>query len=176
MMMKMLAEGGLPVVTDEIRRPDDDNPNGYFELEVVRQLKKGNATWLKDMNGKGVKVISALLEYLPQDYHYKIIFMERDRHETLVSQKKMLDHRGQVSRLSDEEMEQQFQAHLAAMKSWLVRQPNMEVLYVSYNALIREPGPFCEKISEFLNFPLNQSRMLTVPDRQLYRNQKVGIE
>src|SRR5574339_920055 len=70
MMMKMLAEGGLPVMTDELRRADDDNPNGYFELEVVRQLKEGNTAWLKDLNGKGIKVISALLEYLPQDYQY----------------------------------------------------------------------------------------------------------
>jgi hypothetical protein len=176
MMMKMLAEGGLPVITDEIRRPDDDNPNGYFELEIVRQLKDGNFAWLKEMNGKGVKVISALLEYLPQEYHYKIIFMERDSRETLASQKKMLDHRGQVSKLSDEEMEQQFQAHLAAMKPWLVRQPNMEVLYVNYNALIAEPVFFCEKIASFLNIPLDQSRMLTVPDTQLYRNRAAENE
>jgi hypothetical protein len=170
MMMKMLAEGGLPVITDEIRGADDDNPNGYFELEVVRQLKEGNAAWLKEMEGKGVKVISALLEYLPQDYHYKIIFMERDSRETLASQKKMLDHRGQVSKLSDEEMEQQFRTHLAAMKPWLVRQPNMEVLFVNYNALIAEPAPFCEKIASFLNVPLNPARMLSVPSQHLYRN------
>jgi hypothetical protein len=73
-------------------------------------------------------------------------------------------------------MEQQFQTHLAAMKPWLIRQPNMEVLYVNYNALITEPGPFCEKIADFLNIPLNQSRMLTVPDNQLYRNRKVAEE
>jgi hypothetical protein len=176
LMMKMLAEGGLPIITDEIRRPDDDNPNGYFELEVVRHLKKGDATWLKDMNGKGVKVISALLEYLPPEYQYKIIFMERDSRETLASQKKMLDHRGQTSKLSDEEMEQQFQTHLAAMKPWLVRQPNMEVLYVNYNALITEPGPFCEQIADFLDLPLNESRMLAVPDEQLYRNRNAGKE
>jgi hypothetical protein len=170
MMMKMLAEGGLPIITDELRRADDDNPNGYFELEVVRQLKEGNETWLQGMNGKGVKVISALLEYLPQNYQYKIIFMERDSRETLASQKKMLDHRGQTSRLTDEEMEQEFQTHLAAMKPWLVRQPNMEVLYVNYNALMSDPESYCEKIVNFLEVPLNQSGMLAVPDRQLYRN------
>jgi hypothetical protein len=128
------------------------------------------------MNGKGVKVISALLEYLPPEYHYKIIFMERDSRETLASQKKMLDHRGQTSKLSDEEMEQQFQTHLAAMKPWLVRQPNMEVLYVNYNALMSAPESYCEKIINFLDVPLNQSRMLAVPDRQLYRNRNVENE
>lgn len=170
MMMRMLAEGGLPILTDELRRPDDDNPNGYFELEVVRQLKEGNFAWLHDANGKVVKVISALLEYLPKEYQYKIIFMERDSHETLTSQKKMLDHRGQESRLSDEEMEQEFHKHLAALRPWLVRQPNMDVLYVNYNALMAEPRPYCDRITEFLGLPLNRAQMLGVPDRQLYRN------
>ena len=170
MMMRMLAEGGLPALTDELRRPDDDNPNGYFELEVVRQLKQGNFAWLKEANGKVVKVISALLEYLPPDHPYKIIFMERNPHETLPSQKKMLDHRGQISKLIDEEMEQQLHAHITAMKPWLVRQQNMEVLFVNYNSLLAAPEICCEKIVEFLDVPLNQSQMLTVPDTQLYRN------
>ncbi len=170
MMMRMLAEGGLPIITDELRRADDDNPNGYFELEVVRKLKEGNSTWLKDANGKAVKVISALLEYLPQEYQYKIIFMERESRETLASQKKMLDHRGETSKLNDEEMERQVREHLTVIKPWLVRQPNMEVLYVKYNTLLAEPEPFCEQIAEFLEVSLNQTRMLAVPDKRLYRN------
>ncbi len=173
MMMRMLAEGGLPIVTDELRRADDDNPKGYFELEVVRQLKDGNSAWLEGAHGKAVKVISALLEYLPQTYQYKIIFMERESQETLASQKKMLDHRGEISKLSDEEMERQFHEHLAAIKPWLVRQPNMEVLYINYNALLAEPEPFCRKITDFLEIPLNQTQMLTVPDKHLYRNRNV---
>ena len=170
MMMRMLAEGGLSILTDELRRADDDNPNGYFELEVVKQLREGDSTWLKDAHGKVVKVISSLLEFLPQENHYKIIFMERDSRETLASQKKMLDHRGQEAKLSDAEMEQQFQSHLAVMKPWLVRQTNMEVLYINYNALMAEPKRHCDRITEFLSLPLNQAQMLTVPDTQLYRN------
>ena len=176
MMMRMLAEGGLSILTDEQRRADDDNPNGYFELEVVKQLREGDSAWLNDAHGKVVKVISSLLEFLPEENHYKIIFMERDSRETLVSQKKMLDHRGQEAKLSDAEMEQQFQSHLAALKPWLVRQPNMEVLYVNYNALMAEPKPFCERITNFLDLPLDQSHMLDVPDTQLYRNRVVSEE
>ena len=174
MMMRMLAEGGLSLLTDEQRRADDDNPNGYFELEVVKQLREGDSAWLKEANGKVVKVISSLLEYLPDEYHYKIIFMERDFQETLASQKKMLDHRRQEARLSDVEMKEQFQTHLSAMKPWLVRKPNMEVLYINYNALMAEPKPFCERITDFLGLPLNQAHMLNVPDTQLYRNRRAA--
>lgn len=174
MMMRMLAEGGLPVLTDELRRPDDDNPNGYYELEVVRNLRDGKTDWLREANGKVVKVISSLLEYLPQDYRYKIIFMERDSQETLVSQKIMLEHRSQEAKLTDEQMVQQFQNHLATMKPWLVRQPNMEVLYVNYNSLVAQPEPYCAQIVDFLGQPLNQTQMLAVPDKQLYRNRTLN--
>jgi hypothetical protein len=170
MMMKMLAEGGLPILTDEIRRADDDNPNGYFELEVVRKLKEGKFEWLQEANGKVVKVISALLEHLPQQYPYRIIFMERDLKEVLASQKKMLTHRGEVPKADDMELEQQFRQHLSVIRPWLVRQPNIEVLYVNYNALLSKPESFCERIEEFLVAPLNRQKMLSVPTERLYRN------
>ena len=46
MMMKMLAEGGLPIVTDELRSADPDNPNGYYELDTVKQIPSGKVDWL----------------------------------------------------------------------------------------------------------------------------------
>jgi hypothetical protein len=54
MMMRMLVEGGVPVITDELRRADSDNPNGYFEFETVRQLSRGNVDWLAGARGKAV--------------------------------------------------------------------------------------------------------------------------
>ncbi len=175
MMMKMLAEGGLAVVTDEIRSADDDNPNGYFELEVVKQMSDGNVAWLENANGKVVKVISALLEHLPATHSYKVIFMEREIKEVLASQKKMLANRQESSSISDAEMEEQFRKHVAAVKAWLIRQPNMEVLYVSYNAMVNEPSSLCRKVIDFLGLPLNYDRMLAVPNERLYRNRKTGV-
>ena len=172
MMMRMLGEGGLPVITDEFRRPDSDNPNGYFEFETVRQMSAGNVSWLADAGGKAVKVISALLEHLPSDYSYKVIFLERDLQEVLASQRKMLANRNENLTAEEAEIEAQIQKHLSTMRPWLVRQPNMEVLYVNYNALLADPAPYCEQIAEFLDLPLNQTRMLAVPDKQLYRNRK----
>ena len=170
MMMRILAEGGLPVITDELRRADVDNPNGYFEFETVRQMSEGNVDWLANANGKAVKVISALLEYLPSNYSYKIIFLERDIREILESQRKMLAHRNEKATGAEAEIELQIQKHLSVMKPWLVRQPNIEVLFVNYNTLMTQPEPLCEQITEFLELPLNQTRMLAVPDKQLYRN------
>lgn len=170
MMMKILEEGGLSIVTDELRSADDDNPNGYFELETVKQMSMGNVEWLANARGKVVKVISALLEYLPSQYSYKIIFMEREIKEILASQRKMLVRRNEASTIDDAEMEAQFRKHLAVVKPWLMRQPNMDVLYVSYNALMSDPEPLCRRVVEFTGSALNVERMMSVPNAGFYRN------
>jgi hypothetical protein len=170
MMMKILAEGGLEVVSDAIRAADDDNPNGYFELERVKQLSEGNTQWLAQAGGKVVKIISSLLEYLPREYHYKIIFMERDLQEILASQQKMLKNRQEQSPVQDAEMNKQFAQHLATVKYWMARQPNMDVLYISYNRMLQEPQAYCANIAEFIGMPLNVEKMLATPNPSLYRN------
>ncbi|HEX2991798.1 MAG TPA: sulfotransferase [Anaerolineales bacterium] len=170
MMMKMLAEGGLTIVTDELRSPDDDNPNGYFELEGVKQLAGGRNEWLAEAGGKAVKVISSLLEFLPAAYTYKVIFMEREIREILASQRKMLEHRNEATVTDDAAIEEQFRKHLAAVKPWLARQPNMEMLRISYNELMSNPEPPCRRLIDFTCAPLDLERMLGVPNARLYRN------
>ena len=170
MMMKMLEEGGIPILTDAIRGADDDNPNGYYEFELAKKLVVGQNQWLADANHKVVKIISALLEHLPANYRYKIIFMEREPREILASQQKMLANRNQKSEIGDAEMQEQFQKHLAAIKYWLARQPNMDVMYVDYNKMISKPEIYCQTIADFIAVPVDVSKMLAVPNERLYRN------
>lgn len=170
MMMKMLAEGGLDILTDSLRTADEDNPNGYFEIERSKSLRNGDKLWLKNAQGKAVKVISYLLEYLPDDLDYDIIFMEREIGEILASQKKMLQRRNETPKISDSQMEAEYREHLRAVRYWLARKPNMRVRYIKYNDLLAEPGVFCSSIAEFLGLPLNIDAMKAVPDHGLYRN------
>ncbi|HJS17625.1 MAG TPA: hypothetical protein VJ785_02680 [Anaerolineales bacterium] len=170
MMMKILAEGGLPVVSDRQRSPDMDNPNGYFELERVKYMSAGNVAWLADAGGKAVKIISALLEFLPSNYVYRVIFMEREIQEIMESQRKMLEHRNETSRVDEAHIEEQLRKHLGLVKPWLARQPNMEALYISYNALLSNPEPSCRRVMEFIRLPLDLEGMLSVPDGNLYRS------
>jgi hypothetical protein len=129
--------------------------------------------WLQNSGGKVIKIISSLLEYLPSGYSYKIIFMERELKEILASQKKMLVNRNESSKLDDSEMELQFRNHLASVKAWLVRQVNIEILYVDFNSLISNPKPWCDRISDFISVPVDVNRMLSVPSEKLYRNRVV---
>jgi hypothetical protein len=77
LMMQMLEAGGQTVLVDHVRKADSDNPEGYYEYEAVKDLSKGETVWLAEAQGKAVKVISALLEFLPVEYTYRVIFMRR---------------------------------------------------------------------------------------------------
>lgn len=171
MMMKMLEAGGLQVFVDNLRTPDDDNPEGYYEYERVKQLDKGDTAWVQDARGQVVKVISALLEYLPPENEYRVIFMHRSLDEILASQQKMLKRREETGgAVSDEELADLFRKHLAKVSAWLREQPNFAALDVNYNEMLADPTPQTQAINQFLDQPLDESKMTAVVNPNLYRN------
>jgi argonaute-like protein implicated in RNA metabolism and viral defense len=172
MMMKMLEAGGLPVLVDNVRTADEDNPKGYYEFERVKQIEH-DKLWLKDAGGKVVKMISELLKHLPADYQYKVIFMRRKIEETLASQRQMLIRRGEdAEKISDEKMTGLFRMHLVRLFSWLEKQPNIEVLQVNYSEVMANPVEHAKKINRFLGGGLNESAMVSVVDPSLYRQRR----
>ena len=171
MMMTMLAAGGLEPLTDNIRTADEDNPKGYFEFERVKRIENDKA-WLDDARGRVVKLISALLKHLPPSYNYKVVFMRRAMPEILASQRQMLIRRGEpADAVPDDKMAAMFNKHVAQVESWLAAQPNIEVLYISYNDVIRDSRPHAEQINKFLGGSLKVDEMVGVVDRALYRQQ-----
>lgn len=173
MMMKMVAAGGLEIVTDNLRTADEDNPKGYYEFERVKKLKEGDTAWVKDAQGKAVKVISALLEHLPAAYQYRVIFMQRSMPEILASQREMLIRRGEApDKVSDEQMALLYEKHLAKVYAWLEEQPNFEVLYVDYRDVLAEPEKHAAEINRFLGGGLDEAAMRQVVDKNLYRQRK----
>ena len=173
MMMKMLEAGGLKPITDHIREADADNPKGYYEFERVKKLPDGDVAWVKEAQGKSVKVITALMEHLPSDYHYKVIFMRRNMDEILASQKKMLIRSGKpTDRVSDEKLAEMYGKHLAKVETWIREHPNVEVLYVDYNDLLANPEPYPGRINQFLEGRLDVGKMADVVDPRLYRQRR----
>ena len=172
MMMKMLIAGGLEPLTDNIRTADEDNPEGYFEFERVKQLKD-DRFWLEEARGKCVKIVSAFLKYLPGEFTYKIIFMRRNIAEVLASQQQMLVRRGEpIDTISDEKMRQTFERHLNDLESWLTAQPNIALLDINYSEVIANPLSSIQIVKDFLKLELDSERMLGVVNKNLYRNRR----
>jgi hypothetical protein len=173
MMMKMLEAGGIAPLTDKIRTADDDNPKGYFEFERVKKMPDGDTAWVGDAQGRAVKVIAALLEYLPQEYAYKVLFMRRSMDEILASQKQMLIRSEKpTDEISDEKLAELYSKHLVKVESWMDQQPNITVFDVDYNDLMQNPEPYPAKIQRFLGVEMNIDEMSGVVDPALYRQRK----
>lgn len=172
MLMRMLAAGGIELVVDGLRTADADNPQGYYELERVKELDKTTDTsWLADTRGKGLKVISFLLQHLPPTYDYKVIFLRRSLPEVLASQKKMLDRRSEpAGETSDDDMADLFAAHLKKVETQLATRANCEVLYVEHRRAVSEPAVVAGQIGEFLGGHLDVAAMAAAVDSTLYRN------
>jgi hypothetical protein len=167
-MMQMLYAGGVEVMTDEVRTADTDNPRGYFELEKVKKIKE-ESSWLPQARGKVFKMVSQLLYDLPRAERYKIIFMERDLDEMLLSQDKMLQRLGRPSAPRDQ-IRRSFLLHLEKLHAWLSGQPNMRVLRVSYNDLVERSENEAVRVRELLDFPVDVQKMAAAVDPSLYRN------
>lgn len=172
LMMKMLEAGGVPLVVDNLRQADIDNPNGYYELESVKALDKGEVGWLADAQGRGVKVISALLVHLPPTYTYRVIFMQRQMQEVLASQRRMLTHRNLPAGTDDESrLAALYTRHLQKVQAWMAQQPGFSSLTVDYSRLLSpEADGAIDEIVDFLQRPLDRQKMRQAINPSLYRN------
>ena len=160
-------------MTDHVRAADEDNPKGYYEFERAKKLREGDTAWLPDARGKAVKTISALLEHLPPEYDYRVIFMRRSMPEILASQRQMLVNRGEdPNKVDDAEMTRLFNAHLAKVTGWMETRRNFKVLYVSYNDLVSHPAGDIDRIDAFLDGRLDRGAMAEVVDPVLYRQRR----
>lgn len=178
MMMQMLAAGGVPIVSDGVRTPDESNPAGYLELEAVKTLDKpGDRRWLTESRGRAVKIVSALLEHLPPSHNYQVIFMERPLADVLVSQDAMLARRraaGEIgadaSPVETSLLVAEYERHLRRVRTFLARRAGFEVLTVSYGDTVTSPRATAERVARFLGRPLDLEAMAASVDPRLHRS------
>jgi hypothetical protein len=177
MLMKMLEAGGMEIVTDGVRTADDDNPKGYYELEKVKDLdKKGiDKSWVRKFRGRAIKIIAYFLKSLPDDNKYKVIFIDRNMEEVMASQNKMLANRNKPMSedgAAEKSMIRNFENHLCKIKNTVLNKPWFDVLYIKHNDVLASPQEEARKINFFLGGRLNEEKMASAVDPNLYRNRK----
>lgn len=176
MAMKMLEAGGLSVIQDGVRVADEDNPKGYYEDERVKDLAEmTDKRWFRDLRGRVIKVVSSLLQYLPPENFYKVVFVRRDLHEILASQQKMLDRRGEANETEDEAMMKMYEQHLEKVRFQLRFRDNFDVLYVNYTDVLGDPAGEAHRMNEFFEGRLDVEAMAAVVDPNLYRNRRESM-
>ena len=169
LMMQMLSAGGVPVLADQHRLPDENNPRGYFEFEPVKRLRT-NQSWLPAAQGYAVKIIHLLLPELPTDgrFAYRVLFMQRPIEEILASQRAMLQRQGKPG-AADEFLRTTYEHQLQEREHYLAAHDCFRYLNIEYHHLISSPADVAAEVAGFLELPLDVEKMVAAVDPSLYR-------
>jgi predicted AlkP superfamily phosphohydrolase/phosphomutase/tetratricopeptide (TPR) repeat protein len=148
LMMQMLDAAGLPVMSDNKRRADENNVLGYFEWEEIKQLPR-NPFIIEKAHGHAVKIISMLLPSLPRKHRFRIIFMQRAIAEVAASQQKLRRRLSGTSSTDPARMTEWLREHRDRIVGLLREAPNVDLLEIDYSHLLENPREESERIAEF---------------------------
>jgi hypothetical protein len=177
LMMKMLDAAGLHIFSDNERPSDLNNPTGYYEHKAIMQLAS-NHEFLIGAENKVVKIVAPLLQYLPMNFRYKIIFMTRNLDEILLSQATMLVRNGKKKQVDlNLNLASSYTNLLNQLKQWQLKfNKNIEMIEIDFAQLHNHADESIEKISFFLGkSDLPTAKMKEQINVDLYRS-KVGTK
>ena len=177
LVMQMLGAGGLPLLFDDARPADADNPRGYYEFEPVKRLRE-DQQWAPRAVGKAVKVVGPLLSALPRGYAYWILHLERDLTEIVRSQASLLQRRGRLGAgIDDAALVEVYRKQQAGWKAFAMNQPGWKMFHVKHSRLLESPAAVSREMAAFLRpaFPdliLNEAAMAACVEPRLYRQRQ----
>ena len=170
LMMQMLDCVGFDLVYDDVKKPDEHNPKGYYEYSKMFELSDDNdIDWFRECTGKVININGELATYIPifNDINYKVVYMMRDYVEITHSQMKKMG-------VEDYDVDEHVRLLIGLdtkLRAFFEDVDNIDIVYISYNNLIDDPKTgiaplkFLFDIDEYM-----ESKMLDKIDEDLYRN------
>jgi hypothetical protein len=166
LMMRILEAAGVPLLCDDARAPDEDNPRGYYELAAVKRTAE-DAGWLRDAGGRAVKVVQPLLRYLPSDRRYRVILMRRNPDAVARSQEAMLARRGAAPKPDGAAIRRSLVRQLRAAETLLESRSECDWLGVDYDRLVSDAEPELERVILFLGLAATPAELASVVEPAL---------
>ncbi len=178
MAMQMLAAGGVAVLADDERLPDENNPRGYLEYEPAKRLVS-DASWVAGARGQAVKIVAPLVRHLPRgedSLPYFVVHMRRPIDEVVASQRTMLARLGRpgadtpddvLAAMLDRQqvMSRTFLAHLESAG-------RARVLDLQYHDALANPTATAEKLRDLVGEHFDVAAAAVAIDRSLNRTDK----
>ena len=160
---------------DGERGADEDNPEGYYEWEAIKQVaSRPEVLDEEGMEGRAIKCVSAHLLRLPPHYRYRVIFMQRPLGEVAKSQRRMIERRGTEGMGGgEEEIATALGKHREEVLDFVRRHPQaFELLVGDYPELVGDPERWAARVGEFLGPELvpHPERMVGAVRPELHRN------
>jgi len=170
MMMQILHAVDIPIASDDLRKSDENNPKGYYELEggkIIDRLMEKTFP-IEEYEGRFIKITAFGLSFLPQG-SYKIIYMERNLDEVMDSMEKM----AKINDETREETKESFKKLNEKIKNDIKYRDDIDVLFVNYNEMLEIPEENVKRVCNFLNlYDAAVNAMVGVIDTRLYRQRR----
>jgi hypothetical protein len=171
LVMQVLHAGGVPCAFDTSSRPpDDNNPRGYFELEggkIISRLRDGTLP-LADYRGRFIKITAYGIKFLPTG-NYRVVYTERNIEEVLDSMEVMTGQRDP----DRAETRASFVKLNDMIKGLIGGRADMKILFVNYNAIVKDPAAEVLRMAEFIGLPgIDEKAMAAAVDAKLYRKRR----
>jgi tetratricopeptide (TPR) repeat protein len=170
LVMQILEKGGYPVKYDAMRPADEFNPLGYYELTDMQRLPNENS-FLKGLSGSAVKIPLHYLKYLPDNYDYKLILLERNTADVMRSQQKIksggkFNPENAFNLMDAVDLTQ----HTKEVEELLNRNPHIQVLKVSYEGLLSGAESEMESLAYFMGEEFDLASAVNSSDPDLAKN------
>ena len=124
-----------------------------------------------------MKVVHALVRYLPEGYAYDVVLVRRDLREVVASQEAMLARAGGApGGPSPERMAEIFAQQLGELEDWLCARGHFRVLPVEHARVIAEPDAVSRALAAFVGRDLDVAAMAGAVDRALHRQRLAAAE
>ena len=170
LMMKMLEAGGLPVLVDNVREADVDNPKGYYEFEPVKALK-ADASWVAPARRQGRQ------DGLPppdgpaaRSRISRLVHASESRRGPRLAEGDARPDGQARARSTTRRWRPLFRDQFAKFDAWVKGRPNFRVLDVNHRGLVTDAAPILAEVDRFLGGGLDLDAMARVVDPTLYRN------
>lgn len=165
LMMQLFEAAQDFICSDAIRQQDENNPKGYYELEAVKGIVKNNR-FLKDADGKVIKIVTPLVNFIDLSLDYRVVFMLRDLDEVVLSQEKMVQKDQHDQK---EKFKTMYALHIEKSRQFLLAH-QIPFIEIQHRELISHPNTVLPKLMDFCGWKVSIETLLPVIDPSLYRN------
>jgi hypothetical protein len=163
LVMQMLEAGGMECFKDFIN-PAQKNSTEYNSI-------------LEHTGNKAVEITASNLLYLPDNYQYKIIFVERELIENVMSHHKEIRRYKREAEEFPMQLWEEFKQVLVRVKAYIDRHPNIDSLTLNHHEILNDPISAAIEIVVFLNRDMDINRMHSIVNSDLnhYRRKRKDL-
>lgn len=159
-LMQIFRDNGFEICIDNKRQPDENNPNGYLEIEKIGQKLKNNKNFLEELSGDVVKVISYFIDLV--DENNSVICINRDIDEVTSSYSKLIKRKMK---------EKEINALIKHYENFMEKiKKRKNTIVINHLDLIQKKQSVITKINSILKN--KKIKHLNSVNNTLYRNKK----